>query len=56
MPTQFALSVYELLANKKMTVNALPPYSLDLVSCDLFVFSELKMALKGGRLNDMTIV
>lgn len=35
---------------------ALPPYSLDLVSCDLFMFPKLKMALKGGRFNDITIV
>jgi len=56
MPTQFALSVYEFLANKKTTVISLAPYSLHLVSCDLFVFPEPKMALKGGRFNDITIV
>ena len=53
---QFALSVYELLANKKTTVIALPSYSLDLVSCDLFVLPKLKMALKEGGFNDNTIV
>jgi len=37
MPAQFALSGYELLANKKITVIALPRYLLDLVSCDLCV-------------------
>jgi hypothetical protein len=56
MPAQFALSGYELLANKKTTVIALPPYLLDLVSCDLFVSPKLKMALKGGRFNSITIV
>jgi hypothetical protein len=43
------------MANKKTTVIALPPYLLDLVSCDLFVFPKLKMALKGGRFNGITI-
>jgi hypothetical protein len=33
-----------------------PPYSLDLVLCDLFVLAKLKMVLKGGRFNDVTIV
>jgi hypothetical protein len=46
----------EFLANKKITVIAHPPYSLDLVLCDPFVFPKLKMVLKGGRFNDVTIV
>jgi hypothetical protein len=42
-----ALAVQQFLASKNMTVPPQLPYSLDLASCDFFLFSKIKMKYKG---------
>jgi len=50
-PPPFLLcSVYEFLANSKITVVSHPPYSPD-----LFLYPKLKIALKGKRFNNIRI-
>jgi hypothetical protein len=53
--THSALSVREFLA-KNMTVVPHPPYSPDLVPCDIFPFPKLNMVWKGRRFNDVTMI
>lgn len=47
--THLAKSVYKLWAKNKMNVIPHPPYSLDLVPRDIFLFQELKMELMQMR-------
>jgi hypothetical protein len=49
-PIASALSVHELLATSKMA------FSLDFVLCDFFLFSELKMMIKGRRFHAITMI
>jgi hypothetical protein len=56
VPPDSALSVHEFLAKKRMTGIPLPLCLLNLVSCYFIVFQKLKVALKGGRFNDITLI
>jgi hypothetical protein len=47
-----ALSVREFSASKQITVLEHPPYSLDLVPSDFFLFPKLKETLKVGHFDD----
>jgi hypothetical protein len=48
-PAHTALSVTHYLAPLGWTVIPHPPYSLDLASCDFFLFPTMKKTLKGKR-------
>ena len=43
----------QFLANHKIVQLRQPPYSPDITPCDFWMFSKLKMALKGKRFNQM---
>jgi len=43
------------MSTNKLTVISHPSYSPDLVLCDLTIFPELKMVLK-GRFNDIAMM
>lgn len=49
VPIYTALAVQHFLASKNMTVIPHPSYSPDLAPCDLFLFSMMKIKLKGWR-------
>jgi hypothetical protein len=44
-----AMAVQHFLASKNMTVVPHPSYSPDLAPCDFFLFSMMKIKLKGPR-------
>ena len=46
-PCYTAISVNEFLAKKGISVVPQPPYSPDLIPCDVFLFPKLKFHLKG---------
>jgi hypothetical protein len=48
-----ALAVREFLAKKSIMKLDHPPYLPDLASCDFWLFSKLKTALKGHRFSDI---
>jgi hypothetical protein len=48
-PAHKALSAEQFLAQKSTTEKQLPPSSLDLAANDLWLFTEIKSALKGRR-------
>jgi len=49
VPTYTALAVQHFLASKNMMVVPHPSYSPDLAPCDFFLFSMMKIKLKGWR-------
>jgi histone-lysine N-methyltransferase SETMAR len=55
-PAHSALSVGELLAKNSMILVPHPPYSPDFAPYDSFLSPKLKMALKGMRFNDFTMI
>jgi hypothetical protein len=48
--------MHEFPGKNKMTLISHPPYSPDLAPCNFFLSAKLKMALKGGRFNDTTMI
>ena len=46
-PAHTALSIREFLAKKNIPVLPDPPYSPDLAPCEFYLFSKLKLKLKG---------
>ena len=46
-PAHTALSMWQLLTNKRVAVLGHPPYSLDLAPCDFWLFPKLKSVVKG---------
>jgi hypothetical protein len=46
-PAHMLLVVWQFLASTKMTVIPYPPYSLDLTTCDFFLFPKMISKLKG---------
>jgi len=46
-PAHAALSIREFMAKKNIPVLPHPPYSPDLAPCDFYLFSKLKIKLKG---------
>ena len=44
-----ALVAREFLGRNNMVILSHPPYSLDLASCDFFLFPKMKIQLKGRR-------
>jgi hypothetical protein len=48
-PAHVYLIVLQFLAFLKTTVNPQPPYSLDLTPCEVFLYPEMKLKLKGQR-------
>jgi hypothetical protein len=50
------LTMLEYLAKNNMADILHAPYSPDLPSCEFFLFLILKMALKGTRFNDVTMI
>ena len=48
-PVHRSFKVSQFLAKNNMTVIAHPPYSPDLSPCDFFLFSKLKLRMKGRR-------
>jgi hypothetical protein len=55
-PARSAFSVGEFLAKNNTILVPHPPYSPDFAPCDFFLSPKLKMALKGTRFNDFTII
>jgi len=55
MPARCALSLHEFLAKNKIAAIAQFPSSPDLVPSDFILFLNLKMSLKGRRINDITM-
>jgi hypothetical protein len=55
-PAHSDLSLCELLAKNNMIVIPHPLCSPDLAPCNSFLFLKLKMALKGRRFNDVTMI
>jgi len=51
----YILSLCGFMSTNKLSVISQPSYSPDLVLCDLTIFPELKMVLK-GRFNDVTMM
>jgi len=52
-PSQTSLDVQKFLAKKSIPVITQPPYSPDLAPSDFWMFSTLKMGLKGTRFPTM---
>jgi len=52
-PAHTALSIREFLAKKNIPVLPHPPYSPDLAPCDFYLFSKLKLKLKGNHFGTM---
>ena len=52
-PVHRAVVVQELLARKQVCVLHHPPYSPALSTCDYFLFSKLKLPLKGRLFEDV---
>ena len=48
-PAHTSLLVREFLAKNNTVTMPQPPYSLDMVPCDFFLFSKIKRTLKGRR-------
>ena len=48
--------VQQFLAKHKIAQLRQPPYSPDIASCDFWMFSKLKMALKGKRFDDIETI
>jgi hypothetical protein len=46
-----SLFTQQFLAKTKMAIIPYPPYFPDLAPCEFFLFSKLKLKLKGQRLN-----
>ena len=55
-PAHMALSVQQFLAKNNMTVIPHPPYSLDVVPCDFFLFHRIKGQMKGKCFADVSEV
>jgi len=53
MPAYYALSLHEFLAKNKIAAIAQLHSSPDLAPCDLILFQNLEMSLKGRRINDI---
>jgi hypothetical protein len=58
--TKLPLTLFCLCRNllPKMALNVFPhpPYSPDVAPCDIFLFSLLKLALKGSRFDDIIMI
>ena len=52
-PAHTALSIQEFLEKKNIPVLPHPPYSPDLAPCDFYLFSKLKLKLKGHHFGTM---
>jgi len=52
-PAHTALSIREFLAKKNIPVLPHPPYSPDLAPCGFYLFSKLKLKLKGRHFGTM---
>jgi len=52
-PAHTALSIREFLAKKNIPLLPHPPYSPDLAPCDFYLFSKLKLKLKGHHFGTM---
>jgi hypothetical protein len=50
------MSVREFLGSKQITVLEHPPYSLDLVINDFFLFPKIKEILKGRHFDDNDVI
>ena len=48
-PCHTSLLVRQFLSNKNITVCPHPPYSPDLAPCDFWLFSKIKMTMRGKR-------
>ncbi len=48
--------MWQFLAKKNITVLHHPPYSPDLAPADYFLFSRLKIHLKGHRFDDVSAI
>jgi len=55
-PARCALSLHEFLAKNKIAAIVQLPSSPDVAPCDLILFQNLKMSLKGRRINDIDIL
>jgi hypothetical protein len=56
VPSHKAHSMQCFLAKHSIPVIQQPPYSPDLVPCDFWLFSQLKMVLTGKRFDDIEII
>ena len=56
VPAHNALSIYQFLAERNVTMLDHPPYSLDLAPCNFFLFSKLKEVIKGVHFPDMEAI
>ena len=52
-PCHTSLLLRQFLSNKNITVCPHPPYSPDLAPCDFWLFSKVKMAMKGKRFDSI---
>ena len=52
-PVNRAVAVHEYLARKQVYMLQHPPYSPDLSPCDYFLFTKLKLPLKGRLFEDV---
>jgi hypothetical protein len=50
-PSHISVLTQQFLAKYKMAVIPHPAFSLDLASCDLFLFPKMELKLKGRRLD-----
>jgi hypothetical protein len=48
-PSHTSVLTQQFLAKNKIPVIPKPPYSSDLAPCDFFLFSKMKLKLKGSR-------
>jgi len=55
-PVHRAIAVQEFLARKQVCVLNHPPYSPDLSPCDYFLFTKLKLPLKGRLFEDVQVI
>jgi len=52
-PAHTALSIREFLVKKNIPILPYPPYGPDLAPCDFYLFSKLKLKLKGHHFGMM---
>ena len=55
-PVPSAISVRQFLAQKMVAVLDHPPYAPDLPPADIFLFSRLKVVIKGARFADVNVI
>jgi histone-lysine N-methyltransferase SETMAR len=56
VPTHLSVLVKDFLEKKKMTTLEHPPYSPDLATAEVYLFPQLKSALKGWGFCDATAI